>query len=103
MCRSAVVLFVAACILSAARADVDAVLAAHPDRAPGHWRRGIALYYAGRYADGAKQFDLHRTVNPQDVENSAWHYLCTARATNRAAARAALLPVSRDARVPMAQ
>jgi len=84
-------------------ADFDAFLAAHPDRAADHWRRGIALYYAGRYADGVKQFDLHRTVNPEDVENSAWHYLCNVRATNRETAHKALLPVSRDARVPMAQ
>jgi lipoprotein NlpI len=84
-------------------ADFDAFLAAHPDRAPEHWRRGIALYCVGRYADGVKQFDLHRTVNPQDVENSAWHYLCNARATDRATARKELLPVNKDARVPMSQ
>jgi lipoprotein NlpI len=84
-------------------ADFDAFLAAHPDRAAEHWRRGIALYFAGRYVDGVKQFDLHRTVNPEDVENSAWHYLCNVRATNRDTARKALLPVSKDARVPMAQ
>lgn len=83
--------------------DFDAFLAAHPDRTPEHWRRGIALYCAGRYADGVKQFDLHRTVNPQDVENSAWHYLCNARATDRETARKGLLPVNKDARVPMAQ
>jgi lipoprotein NlpI len=84
-------------------ADFDAFLAAHPDRAPEHWRRGIALYCAGRYADGVKQFDLHRTVNPQGVENSAWHYLCNARATNRETARKSLFPVNKDARVPMPQ
>src|SRR5205823_6024801 len=84
-------------------ADFDKFLEAEPKFAPEHWRRGIALYYAGRFADGAKQFDLHRTVNPEDVENSAWHYLCNARATNREAARKELLPVTGDARVPMAQ
>jgi lipoprotein NlpI len=84
-------------------ADFDAFLAARPDRAPEHWRRGIALYCAGRYADGVKQFDLHRTVNPQDVENSAWHYLCNVRATNRETARKGLFSVNKDARVPMPQ
>ena len=74
-----------------------------PEFAPEHWRRGIALYYAGRYADGVRQFDLHRTVNPEDVENSAWHYLCNARATTRDNARKALIPVGKDGRVPMAQ
>jgi lipoprotein NlpI len=84
-------------------ADFDTFLAAHPDRAPEHWRRGIALYCAGRYADGVKQFELHRTVNAQDVENSAWHYLCNARATDRETARKDLFPVNKDARVPMPQ
>jgi lipoprotein NlpI len=84
-------------------ADFDAFLAAHPDRAPEHWRRGIALYCAGRYADGVKQFELHRTVNPQDVENSAWHYLCNVHATDRATARKDLFPVNKDGRVPMSQ
>jgi hypothetical protein len=41
----------------AALADFEAFLAAHPGRAPHHWRRGIGLYYAGRYADGVAQFD----------------------------------------------
>lgn len=84
-------------------ADFDAFLKANPRNAPNHWRRGIALYYAGRFADGVKQFDLHRTVNPEDVENSAWHYLCNARATSPKQARTDLIPVSKDARVPMKQ
>jgi lipoprotein NlpI len=82
-------------------ADFDKFLELRPRAAPEHWRRGIALYYAGRYADGVKQFDLHRTVNPEDVENSAWHYLCNARATSPEKARKDLIPVSKDARVPM--
>ena len=68
---------------------------------PQLWQRGIALYYAGRYDDCRKQFEAHRTVNPDDVENAAWHFLCVARAESPARARAALLPVGPDARVPM--
>jgi lipoprotein NlpI len=82
-------------------ADFDAFLKLRPKFAPDHWRRGIALYYAGRFEDGKKQFDLHRTVNPEDVENSAWHYLCNARATSPKKAREELIPVAKDARVPM--
>lgn len=82
-------------------ADFDKFLELRPKYAPDHWRRGIALYYAGRFADGTKQFDLHRTVNPEDVENSAWHYLCNSRATSPKKAREDLIPVSKDARVPM--
>jgi lipoprotein NlpI len=46
-------------------------------------------------------FESHRTVNPADVENAAWHFLCVARAESPEKARAALLPVGPDARAPM--
>ena len=72
-----------------------------PGEAPYLWQRGIALYYAARYKDCRAQFESHRTVNPDDVENAAWHFLCVARGESPAAARAALLPVGPDPRVPM--
>jgi lipoprotein NlpI len=74
-----------------------------PDEAPYLWQRGIALYYAGRFADCRAQFESHRLVNPADVENAAWHFLCVARAESLQKARAALLPVGEDRRPPMAQ
>lgn len=81
----------------------DQYLKVRPQDAPNHWRRGIALYYAGKFKEGVDQFELHRKVNPEDVENSAWHYLCNARANNPKKAREDLIPVTRDSRVPMAQ
>ena len=74
-----------------------------PSLAPELWQRGIALYYAGRYQDCRAQFESHRTVNPNDVENAAWHFLCVARAESAEKARAAILPVGPDSRVPMRQ
>ncbi len=74
-----------------------------PDAAPQLWQRGIALYYAGRYQDCRAQFESHRTVNPNDVENAAWHFLCVARAESPKKAKAALLPAGPDSRVPMSQ
>jgi lipoprotein NlpI len=74
-----------------------------PSIAPELWQRGIALYYAGRYKDCRMQFESHRTVNPNDVENAAWHFLCVARAESPEKARSAILPVGPDARVPMRQ
>lgn len=82
-------------------ADFDAAVALEPGLEAHHWRRGIAHYYAGRYADGAAQFELHRTVNGNDVENAAWHFLCVARMDGVDAARQRLLPVAPDSRVPM--
>lgn len=81
--------------------DFDRFLDAYPEAEPYHWRRGIAYYYAGRYDDGVRQFEMHRTVNPADVENAAWHFLCKARASDPEQARAALLPVGHDRRAPM--
>ena len=84
-------------------AGFDTLIEVSPSIAPQLWQRGVTLYYAGRYADCREQFELHRTVNPADVENAAWHFLCVARAESAAKARAALLPVGPDARVPMRQ
>ena len=72
-----------------------------PDQAPELWQRGIAQYYAGRFRDCRDLFISHRTVNPADVENAAWHFLCVARAESPEAARQQILPVGPDARVPM--
>jgi len=79
----------------------DRVAALAPAAAPQLWQRGIALYYVGRYADCRAQFESHRTVNPNDVENPAWHFMCVAKAESPAKARAAILPVGPDQRSPM--
>ena len=81
--------------------DFDQFIALVPSQAPYHWQRGISLYYAGRFDEGRKQFELHQTVNPNDVENAVWHFLCVARTNGLKQARAALIPIRGDARVPM--
>jgi len=82
-------------------AGFDKLAAQVPRLAPQLWQRGIALYYVGRYKDCRAQFESHRSVNPADVENAAWHFLCVAKADSPQAARAALLPVGPDPRKPM--
>ena len=82
-------------------AGFDNLVKLVPSIAPELWQRGIALYYAGRYSDCRRQFESHRTVNPDDVENAAWHFLCVAREQAPDQARAALLPVGPDPRPPM--
>lgn len=84
-------------------ADFDRAIRLEPRIAPHHWQRGISLYYAGRFEEGYKQFELHQTVNPSDVENGVWHFLCRARANGIEDARAHMLPISGDPRVPMAE
>ncbi len=82
-------------------AGFDRVATMSPADAPYLWQRGIAQYYAGRFRDCRDMFVSHRTVNPDDVENAAWHFLCVARAESPEAARKQILPVGPDARLPM--
>ncbi|MEY4092972.1 MAG: hypothetical protein RLZZ53_171 [Acidobacteriota bacterium] len=79
----------------------DRVAALSPADAPYLWQRGIAQYYAGQFRECRDMFVSHRTVNPDDVENAVWHFLCVARAESPDAARKQMLPVGPDARVPM--
>jgi lipoprotein NlpI len=82
-------------------AAFNKVIELQPEAAPQLWQRGLALYYAGDFKEGRKQFELHRTVNPNDVENAAWHFLCVARSEGVEAARKALMPIEGDTRIPM--
>ncbi len=79
----------------------DRAIALDPRRRPGHWQRGIACYYVGRYDQGARQFELYLQVDAADVENAVWHYLCVARARGHREARRRLFPPGRDPRVPL--
>jgi lipoprotein NlpI len=81
--------------------DFDRFLEAKPDQAKGHWRRGIALYYAGKYDAGRKQFAAYENVDANDVENAVWHFLCAARADGVEKARSSMLKIGKDTRVPM--
>jgi len=83
--------------------DFDKVIEVEPAFAPYNWQRGIALYFAGRFADGRKQFENHQSVNPHDVENAVWHFLCTARELDFSRAQARLIPIEGDERVPMTE
>ena len=81
--------------------DFDRFLELRPGERPGHWMRGISLYYAGRFDEGRKQFEGYEKVDTNDVENAVWHYLCNAHVVGRDKARAALLKIGKDKRVPM--
>lgn len=89
--------------ISGSIAAFDAAAALDDTLAPKLWQRGISHYYAGRLSDCINQFESHRTVNPQDVENSVWHFLCVAAMDGLDDARERLIPVDRDGRVPMAE
>ena len=83
----------------------DQELALQPRRAPYHWQRGLALYYADEFKKGAEQFTIHQTVNGHDVENAVWHFLCVVKTKEGTIelARKKFIPIEGDARVPMSQ
>jgi lipoprotein NlpI len=72
-----------------------------PTIAPHNWERGIALGTCGKWAEGAQQFKLHHDVNPNDVENSAWYFLCVAKSEGLEAAKKSVIPSGGDGRQPM--
>jgi lipoprotein NlpI len=81
--------------------DFDRSIEIAPASKPECWQRGISLYYLNQYDAGREQFEVHRTVNPNDVENAFWHFLCVAKKDGVEAAQAALLPCGRDSRPPL--
>ncbi len=86
-----------------ALASFDAMIAATPAIKPQLWQRGIALYYTNDFKSGREQFEIHQTVNPRDVENAAWHFLCVAKSESLEAARKVFIPIAGDSRVPMTE
>lgn len=81
--------------------DFDRAEMLNPAILPYLWQRGLSFYYADRFEEGAKQFEVDLRVNAQDVEETVWRYLCIARAKGVAEARNSLLIVRNDPRLVM--
>lgn len=79
----------------------DRLVNLDPQLKPRFWQRGISLYYANRFEDGADQFNSHQTFNSQDVENSVWQLMCQAKVTSVEEARKQMIPIEHDRRVGM--
>lgn len=65
------------------------------------WQRGLSLYYAGRFQDGATQFRQDVQLNPYDTEESIWAMLCEAQLFGFDEARKRMLVIERDPRQVM--
>lgn len=83
--------------------DFDRYIELRPKEKVRHWQRGISYYYAGRYDDGRRQFEGYQDFDSNDVENAIWRFMCMARKDGMAKARAAMLKIGDDRRVPMRQ
>jgi len=82
-------------------AAFDKMIELEPKAKPQLWQRGLSLYYTGDFKAGREQFEVHQTVNPNDVENAAWHFICVARLEGVEGAKKQLIPIEGDGRVPM--
>ena len=80
----------------------DDVIKAQPGARPYLWQRGLSLFYADRFQDGAEQFSADVAVNPNDTEEFIWHLLCRARVDGSLErARKSMLSVGDDRRPVM--
>ena len=85
---------------SEAVADYEKVVELQPDRDTSFWQKGIAYFYAKRYKDAAKQFEIYHSFDNVDRENGIWRYLSQAKALGREKAREGLLKYEKDDREP---
>jgi lipoprotein NlpI len=81
-------------------ADYDAMVALDASLDAGHWRRGIAYFFAGEYAKAAGQFERYHTQDNVDRENGIWRFLSQVRAHGVEKAREGLLQYAKDDREP---
>ncbi len=81
--------------------DFEFVVKKNPGQKAFHWQLGISYYYNKQYQEGKGLFQLHKTVNPNDVENAVWHFICNTQIVGFEKAQAALIPIKHDSRVPM--
>lgn len=80
--------------------DYDHMVQLKSDEDAGHWRRGIAWFYAGEYEKAAGQFERYHSYDNVDRENGIWRYLCQRKAHGLETARKGLLKYEKDDREP---
>lgn len=80
--------------------DYDKMVELDPELEAGNWQRGIAYFYAKQYENGAKQFDLYRSIDNLDRENGIWRYFCQVKAFGFDKAKKTLLKYKKDDREP---
>ena len=87
--------------VSEANDSFETAIRLEPPRRPYLWQYGISLFFAERFDEGRALFEAHRKVNPNDVENAAWHFLCVAKSEGVDKARTIVLLAPDDPRPPM--
>jgi len=81
-------------------AEYEKMVELDPTIEKSHWRRGIACFYAGRYAKAAHQFEIYHSFDNVDRENGIWRYFSQFKAHGREKAQEGLLKYEKDDREP---
>ncbi|MCB9950846.1 MAG: hypothetical protein H6824_07680 [Planctomycetaceae bacterium] len=81
-------------------ADYSRMIELDAEQGPSHWRRGIALFYAGKHGAGAEQFERYHSFDNVDRENGIWRYFCQFKAVGKEQAQKELLRYEKDDREP---
>lgn len=81
--------------------DYDRMIALRPEIADQHWRRGLALFFAGKYELAARQFDAFDKIDRIDRENGLWKFLSEVEAFSLLSAKKNLLDYHDDDRPPL--
>jgi lipoprotein NlpI len=83
-----------------AERDFQQMVTLKPDLDAGHWRLGIANFFAGHPDRGAAQFEKYHSFDSVDRENGIWRYFCHYKSEGRDAAKKQLLRYEKDDRPP---
>jgi lipoprotein NlpI len=84
----------------AAVADYEKMIELDSSLDAGHWRLGIAYYFAGEYAKSARQFEKYHAYDGRDRENGIWKFLAQAKVDGVEKARKEMLVYERFDREP---
>jgi lipoprotein NlpI len=81
-------------------AEYEKMVELDPSLEKGHWRRGIAYFYAGQYPKAAHQFEIYHSFDNVDRENGIWRYFSQYKALGKEKAQEGLLKYEKDDREP---
>jgi lipoprotein NlpI len=82
-------------------ADYEKMVELNPRLDVTHWRKGIVLYYLGRWEDSAKQFEKYQSIDDVDRENGIWRFLAMQKKVGTKKARDEMIQYTRVDRPPL--
>lgn len=82
-------------------ADYEKMVELNPRLDVTHWRKGIVLYYLGKWEESAKQFEKYQSVDDVDRENGIWRFLAMQKKVGTKKARDEMIQYTKMDRPPL--